>query len=204
MSDIWDKIDTAEETDNLDELERIFESITTKEFVEFVSDIPPHPLWLHLLKDFDEENKYPHLLTNLFTSPNINIGHINLNYQIQITQTTGLILAARRNHLEIVKILVTNGADPQLVSFSNVTPFYCAAHNGNLELTRYLIDYISTEEFELVRPHNGLTIKQEVEEEIETYPDLSLNFREILKMIEAKELEQEIDKRITLQLVSED
>ena len=196
MSDTWDKIRSAEEDDNLEELEIIFETMTTEKLTEFTNGIPKQPLWHQLLHDFDEQNKYPHLLINLFKSPNIS--NINLNYQTQITNTTGLMLAARRNHLELIKILVTNGANPQLVSISNVTAFYFAAKNGHLELTRYLIDYISTEEFELVRIYNGLTIKQEVEGEIAANPNSSLYYREILRMIEAKELQQEIDKRIEL------
>lgn len=199
MSDTWDKIDIAESNNNMGELERIFESITTKELIEFTNGLPPHPLWHQLVGNFDNQNKYPHLLINLFKSPNVNISSINLNYQVEITRMTGLILAAKRNHLEIIKILVSNGANTQLMSISNMTAFFYAAKNGHLELTRYFIDYISTEEFELVRLYNGLTIKQEVEEKIAANPNFSLNYREILKMIEAKELEQEIDKRIALQ-----
>lgn len=199
MSDTWNKIEIAEENDDLEELEIIFESVTTEELTEFTNDLPPHPLWHRLLLNFDEQNKYPHLLINLFKS--LNISNIDLNYQTQITNTTGLMLAARRNHLEIVKILVTNGANPQLVSISNVTAFYFAAKNGHLELTRYLIDYISTEEFKLVRIFNGLTIKQEVEGQIAANPNSSLYYREILRMIEEKELDQEINRRIEEQLI---
>lgn len=204
MSDTWDKIEIAEENDDLEELEIIFESVTTEELTELTNDVPPHPLWHRLLHNFDEQNKYPHLLINLFKSPNINISNIDLNYQTQITNTTGLMLAARRNHLEIVKILVTNGANPQLVSISNTTAFYFAAKNGHLELTRYLIDYVSTEEFKLVRIFNGLTIMQEVEGQIAANPNSSLYYREILSMIEVKELDQEINKRIEDELVWEE
>lgn len=197
MSDTWDQIRIAEEDDNLEELEIIFETMTTEKLTEFTNEIPEQPLWHQLLHDFDEQNKYPHLLINLFKSPIIS--NININYQTQITHTTGLMLAAIRNHLELIAILVSNGANPQLVSTFKETAFYFAAKNGHLELTRYLIDYISTEEFELVRIYNGLTIKQEVEGEIAANPNSSLSYQEILRMIEAKELQQEIDKRIELQ-----
>lgn len=197
MSDTWDKIQIAEQIDDLEELEKIFETITTEELTQFTNDGSEQPLWHQLLYDFDEQNKYQHLLINLFTSPNIS--NLNLNYQTQITHTTGLMLAAIRNHLELIKILITNGANPQLMSTGNLTAFYFAAKHGYLETTRYLIDYISTEEFDMVRLYTGLTIKQEVEGQIAVNPNFSQYYQEIQRMIEAKELRQEIDKRIELQ-----
>ena len=53
---------------------------------------------------------------------------------------TALHHAARNGDLEIVKPLVSNGADVNATTDNNHFPLYCAAGHGHVETTRYLVE----------------------------------------------------------------
>ena len=53
---------------------------------------------------------------------------------------TALHHAARNGDLEIVKQLVSNGADVNATTDNNHFPLYCAAGHGHVETTQYLVD----------------------------------------------------------------
>lgn len=55
--------------------------------------------------------------------------------------TTALIFASLKNNLDIVKILVENGADVNEKDDMRVTPLYVAAEQGNLDIVKYLIEH---------------------------------------------------------------
>lgn len=54
---------------------------------------------------------------------------------------TPLYLAAEHGHLEIVRILVEAGADPNAGDFSGRTPLDSATENGHQEVARYLAEH---------------------------------------------------------------
>ena len=53
---------------------------------------------------------------------------------------TALHHAARNGDLEIVKQLVSNGADVNATTDNNHFPLYCAAGHGHVETTQYLVE----------------------------------------------------------------
>lgn len=54
-------------------------------------------------------------------------------------QATAIQSAAAANHLELVDLLIANGADPNCREQNGYTPLHAAAQNGNLDMIRALI-----------------------------------------------------------------
>jgi len=54
---------------------------------------------------------------------------------------TPLIEAARRGHLDTVKVLVEDGADVNLQGEAWYGPLHCAAYGGHLETVKYLLEH---------------------------------------------------------------
>ncbi|RHZ49640.1 uncharacterized protein CDV56_102667 [Aspergillus thermomutatus] len=57
------------------------------------------------------------------------------------SEATPIIVAAARNHAEIVKILLRRGAAVNVVDHYGWTPLYGAAQNGNMDLVKLLLTH---------------------------------------------------------------
>lgn len=66
---------------------------------------------------------------------------INPNSRHLLSQDTPLIEAARRGHLDTVKVLVEGGADVNRQGEAWYGPLHCAAHGGHLETVEYLLEH---------------------------------------------------------------
>jgi ankyrin repeat domain-containing protein 50 len=64
---------------------------------------------------------------------------VDLNAMGGRAHSTALHVATYRNHIEVVKILLEKGADPNLCNESNEAPLYWAAINGNQEMQDLLL-----------------------------------------------------------------
>jgi hypothetical protein len=64
---------------------------------------------------------------------------IDLNAMGGRAHSTALHVATYRNHIEVVKLLLEKGADPNLCNESNEAPLYWAAINGNQEMQELLL-----------------------------------------------------------------
>ena len=53
---------------------------------------------------------------------------------------TPLHCASSNGHLDAVKLLIENGADPEDINENGWTPLHGAAQNGHLRVVKYFID----------------------------------------------------------------
>lgn len=58
-----------------------------------------------------------------------------------LSAETPLIEAARRGHLDTVKVLVEAGADVNLQGEAWYGPLHCAAYGGHLDTVKYLLEH---------------------------------------------------------------
>lgn len=65
----------------------------------------------------------------------------DVNHKLIDTGTSPLISAARRGHLEVVKVLLAGGANINLIDYGVGTALYWAANDGQLEMIKFLIDH---------------------------------------------------------------
>lgn len=79
---------------------------------------------------------------------------IDLNYQHPEFLTSALIESIQRNHLEMMELLLKNGALPNLKEvFTNKTPMMIAKENRNKEAVVILNRYLGTNEtLEPIKP----------------------------------------------------
>jgi cytohesin len=66
---------------------------------------------------------------------------ISPNSRHLLSLDTPLIEAARRGHLDTVKVLVEGGADVNLQGEAFYGPLHCAAYSGHLETVKYLLEH---------------------------------------------------------------
>ncbi|MCJ1349245.1 hypothetical protein MMC31_007481 [Peltigera leucophlebia] len=194
-ADDWQKIISLDFQDNIEELQKVFDSFTTKQLNQFTIENPTSTLFNILVEHFDTDDNYPHFLIKLCNSPNVDMKEVNIHTPNSITGETTLMIAAMRGHLELCKILILNGASAQVETPQSKTAFYNACFFGNYEVAEYLVKYISREELKLI--HGRLTIKQHIKEKILNYPHSIFlsSYQAILRLIEAKELQEIIDER---------
>lgn len=188
MSLIWSAICAAESSDNREELQRIFASITTDDLNKTL-DIEPNSILLTFLVNiFDEENKYPHFLLNLLDSSNVDPSRLNINYKNTHNGMTTLMHAANRGHLKVAEKLISWGANPQVETYNFKTAFFCACNMGHVRVARFLLPFIKKREFKLRRSYNGRTIKEEMETKLVFSPNApkAPNFLELKQLIDEK------------------
>lgn len=68
---------------------------------------------------------------------------------------TPLHLACQVGATKIIKMLVENGADPQVIDIEERTPFHFVCENGHIDAAKYLIDLgvnVNAKAFELLTP----------------------------------------------------
>ena len=65
---------------------------------------------------------------------------INLNKRDEFGDTI-LMMAVKKNHYDIVKILLDNGACPDIFNFHGYTPLIIAAFNENVEIVELLMEH---------------------------------------------------------------
>lgn len=179
-SPIWKTICDAESEKNLQKLEEIFQSITSTELNESVSDKDSTTLLISLLLLFDKDDKYPYLVKNLFNSPNFDCSKLDINRSTERKGYTALMSAAYRGHIEIVQKLLVMGADPKARTSDNVTSLFLACKFGHIETFKCLLPLVDHEEFDLKRKFNGKTMK----EEAKNLEHKSSNYTEMVKLID--------------------
>ena len=90
---------------------------------------------------------------------------------------TALHHAARNGDLEIVRQLVSSGADVNATTDNNHFPLYCAAGHGHVETTQYLVDEGANLEAKL---SDGKTIT----EWLKQYADHDRRLKSTLEVLE--------------------
>lgn len=69
----------------------------------------------------------------------INEANVDVNWRAGGTGTTALISASAHSKIEIAKVLLTRGADPNGPGKDQSTPLQVAAYHGNVEILQMLI-----------------------------------------------------------------
>ncbi|KAI9145202.1 hypothetical protein BKA69DRAFT_547859 [Paraphysoderma sedebokerense] len=124
-------------------------------------------------------------LKSILSDPKHNLSP---NYQTESKQMSPLHSACCFNHLEIVKYLVSIGADINIRDFDDWTPLHFAASEGNLEIVRYLCSF---DHLELdAENSDGETVLEVIDEDEdggeELRQEIELIFEEALTRQEAK------------------
>jgi ankyrin repeat protein len=57
------------------------------------------------------------------------------------TGCTALLIAASKNHVQVVELLLRHGADPKIINNKERSPLHCAAYVGTVELSKLLLEY---------------------------------------------------------------
>lgn len=165
MSPTFFAIREADNKKDSAEIHRIFASITTEQLNEAVSIDPGSTLLHRIIQTFDLDNEYQHLVIGLFDSPNVDPSQLNINHQHTTHGRTALMLAAYKGKFEVVKRLMSLGADMQITTHDNRTAFGMACWWGQLEIVQYFLPQVELREFSL-RNREGLTIIEVVERHI--------------------------------------
>lgn len=155
-------IEEAEKNNDTNQLNQIFQSITTEDLNSII-DLDSHSnLVMALLNLFDKENKYPNYLIGLFNSPNVDLNRLNINYQCTFNGMTLLMYAAYHGRLEILQKLLSLGADSTTVSYYNASALYYACIKGQVKIFKILAPLATNEHFDIKKNHNNRTIRDEV------------------------------------------
>lgn len=162
MSPTFHAIRNAESKDDGEELQRIFESITTEQLNERVDIDPGSILLQRIIHTFDRPRKYSHLVIGLFDSPNVDTSRLYINHQHDVHGRTALMLAAYRGNLEVVKKLMSLGADMQITTADDRTAFAYACWMGKIEVVKLFLPFVELREYTL-RAINQKTIIEVVE-----------------------------------------
>lgn len=173
MSPTFFALRTAEGNKDEAEIYRIFESITTEQLNEAVSIDPSSILLQRIIHTFDFDRQYQHLVTGLFDSPNVDASQLNINYQHATNGRTALMLAAYRGNFEVVKKLMSLGADMQITTHDNRTAFRFACTWGHLDIVKFLLPQVELREYSL-RNVSGHTIIEVAERNSSRTPYLEL------------------------------
>lgn len=114
MSSTFHAITKADLESNEEELQKIFESITTEQLNKHV-DIDPGNIRLQrIIHAFDSEQRYQYLIIGLFDSPNVDTSRLDINHQHVQNGLTPLMVAAYRGNFEVLEKLISLGANVQL------------------------------------------------------------------------------------------
>lgn len=179
-------IEEAEKNNDENQLNQIFQSITTDDLNSII-DLDSHSnLVMALLNLFDKENKYPNFLIDLFNSPNMDPNRLNINCQCTFNGMTLLMYAAYRGRLEILQKLLSWGADTTTISYYNASALYYACIKGEVKIFKILAPLATDEHFDIKKNHNNRTIRDEVVARLSE----SKNYHEIRDAID-----QEREKR---------
>ena len=65
---------------------------------------------------------------------------VDKNVQFESTRQTALMLASRNGHMEIARLLLDAGAEPNLWDCDGETALMCASSRGHVEIVRLLLD----------------------------------------------------------------
>lgn len=190
MSSPFYAIRNAEEKDDGEELQRIFESITTEQLNERVPIDPGSILLQRIIHHFDLQGKYQHLVIGLFNSPNVDTSRLNINHQHDVNGRTALMLAAGRGNLEVVKELMQLGANMQIITADNRTAFAYACWFGHIEVVKLFLPLVKLREYTLRgRASNNLTVMEIAQMDVQRVPEKP--YLDILKLL-AKSYEEKL------------
>lgn len=180
MSPTFFAIREAETKKDVAEIHRIFESITTEQLNEAVSIDPGSTLLHRIIQTFDAGREYQHLITGLFDSPNVDPSQLNIDHQHTIHGRTALMLAAYRGNFEVVKKLMSLGADMHITTHDNRTAFGYACWWGQLEIVKFLLPQVELREYSL-RNREGLTIIEVVQRNVSVFKERP--YLELMKLL---------------------
>ncbi|QTF49830.1 putative ank repeat-containing [Acanthamoeba polyphaga mimivirus] len=109
-------------------------------------------------------------------SANANVNTINID------QRTPLFVAAREGFLDIVKVLIENGADPDIPDIDGMTSYLIAVKNSHYTVAEFILEDVKKKYFldefdyssNILRSGKSERIKNVEKFDFELYPDLSL------------------------------
>lgn len=199
MSPTFLALREAENNNDSAEIHRIFAAITTEQLNEAVS-IDPGSTFLHrIIQTWDWDQKYQHLVIGLFDSPNVDPSRLNINHQHTTHGRTALMLAAYKGKFEIVKRLISLGADLQITTHDNRTAFGMACWWGRLEIVKFFLPQVQLREYSL-RNREGLTVIEVVEGNVSRGGEPFLELMQLLAVSYEEKLAENCSK--TSKLIS--
>lgn len=190
MSPTYHAIAKADLERNEEELQRIFKSITTEQLNEHVDIDPGNILLQRIIHTFDSGRRYQYLVIGLFDSSNVDTSRLDINHQHAQNGLTPLMVAAYRGNFEVLKKLISLGADMQLVGTFNRTAFRYACWKGNMNAIGLLLPFVELREYTL-RGREGETIIEDVQKSFEvTHRQPLLDVMKLLAISHEKKLEE--------------
>lgn len=183
MSPIFHAIRKADVERDEEELRKIFASITTEQLNEHVDIDPGNILLQRIIHTFDSGRRYQYLVISLFDSPNVDTSRLDINHQHPRNGLTPLMVTAYCGNFEVLKILMSLGADMQLVGNWNRTAFGHACLRRNMDAIEFLLPFVELREYTL-GGEDGRTL-------IESAQYLShLDIMKLLAIVHEKKLEE--------------
>lgn len=86
-----------------------------------------------------KDNSIPKMLLKKGANPNVKSGNLRCRYIEHNHEVTPLILAAKNNNLDLVKVLTNSGADVNLTDNMNQSPLYIALSEGAMSVASFLL-----------------------------------------------------------------
>lgn len=83
------------------------------------------------------------------------IKKVDINYQDK-KQSTALLEASEMDNYEIVKLLLENGADPNIIDDRKVSPLEIASQKNHIEIVKILLQYKANVNNKNIHGQNGL------------------------------------------------
>lgn len=189
--DLWCDIEMAESLNDIEDLKQLFNLITAKELNTSTEFDPDFTLLQKLIKEFDKANKYPDLLNDLFSLPNVDPKDVNINSINLKDGTTPLINAASRGHLKLLETMLFWNVNPHIKSNNQMTAFTYACNHVHINIAKYLSCHVTKEELHIKHLNTGYTIKEELQIRQEAQPN-EPKFEELLKIIQNIEINHKI------------
>ena len=180
MSPTFHAIRNAESEDDREELQRIFNSITTEQLNEPVDIDPGSILLQRIIHTFDPRIKYSHLVIGLFDSPNVDTSRLNINHEHEVNGRTALMFAAYRGNLEVVEKLMSLGANMQITTADNRTAFGYACWMGHIKVVKFFLPLVELREYTL-KGSDHQTIIEVVQMKVARIPEKP--FLDIMKLL---------------------
>ena len=126
--------------------------------VEFLLSTFPYTINIHNLNNLQRSPLFmacffgrTEVVKLLLNHPTMKVSYVN---QQESKGYTSLFVAAQNGHIEIVKLLIDYGGDPDIAQHNSLTPFWIACYRGYDEIVQYFVDLSKKKDIEIAKIKN--------------------------------------------------